>query len=81
VWLVNILTAVLVVVHLIVSVSLILLILMKAGGGGGLSDMFGGGSISSLSGSTIAEKNLNRITAITGVIFATTTVVLALRLV
>jgi len=78
---VNILTAVLVVVHVLVSISLILLILMKAGGGGGLSDMFGGGSINTLAGSTIAEKNLNRITAITGVVFAVTTIVLALRLV
>jgi preprotein translocase subunit SecG len=76
----NILTAAIVVVHVIVSLALILLILMKAGRGGGLSDMFGGGSISSLSGSTIAEKNLDRATVITGVVFATTTIVLALRL-
>jgi preprotein translocase subunit SecG len=78
---VNILTAVIVVVHVIVSFALILLILMKAGRGGGLSDMFGGGSISSLSGSTLAEKNLDRATVVIGVVFATTTIVLALRLV
>ncbi|MGH8910192.1 MAG: preprotein translocase subunit SecG [Egibacteraceae bacterium] len=77
----NILTAAIVVAHLIVSVVLILLILMKAGRGGGLSDMFGGGSISGLSGSTLAEKNLDRVTVIVGVIFAMTTIVLALRLV
>jgi preprotein translocase subunit SecG len=78
---VNILTAVIVIVHVIVSLALILLILMKAGRGGGLSDMFGGGSISSLSGSTLAEKNLDRATVVIGVVFATTTIVLALRLV
>jgi preprotein translocase subunit SecG len=77
----NILTAVLVVVHVLVSFALILLILMKAGRGGGLSDMFGGGGMSTLSGSTVVEKNLDRATVITGVIFATTTIVLALRLV
>ena len=77
----NILTAAIVVVHVLVSLALIMLILMKAGRGGGLSDMFGGGSISSLSGSTVAEKNLDRATVVTGVVFATTTIVLALRLV
>jgi preprotein translocase subunit SecG len=78
---VNILTATLVIVHVLVSIALILLILMKAGRGGGLSEMFGGGAMSSLTGSTMAEKNLDRYTVITGVIFAVTTVVLALRLV
>ena len=77
----NILTAAIVVVHVLVSLALIMLILMKAGRGGGLSDMFGGGSIISLSGSTVVEKNLDRATVVTGVVFATTTIVLALRLV
>lgn len=77
----NVLTATLVVVHVLVSIALILLILMKAGRGGGLSEMFGGGAMSSLTGSTMAEKNLDRYTVVTGVVFAVTTVVLALRLV
>jgi preprotein translocase subunit SecG len=77
---VNILTVTVVVVHVLVSIALILLILMKAGRGGGLSEMFGGGAMSSLTGSTMAEKNLDRYTVVTGVVFAVTTVVLALRL-
>jgi preprotein translocase subunit SecG len=42
--------------------------------------MFGGGSMTSMTGSTVVEKNLDRLTVITGVIFAITTIVLALRL-
>ncbi|MGH8883875.1 MAG: preprotein translocase subunit SecG [Egibacteraceae bacterium] len=76
----NILTVVVVAVHVLVSFTLILLILMKAGRGGGLSEMFGGGAMSGLTGSTMAEKNLDRFTVVTGVVFAVTTVVLALRL-
>ena len=75
------LTAVVVVVHVIVSLTLILFILLKSGRGGGLSDMFGGGAMSSMTGSTVVEKNLDRLTVITGVVFAITTTVLALRLV
>lgn len=41
---------------------LTLLILMHKGKGGGMSDMFGGGMSSSLGGSSVAERNLDRIT-------------------
>ena len=75
------LTGVVVVVHVIVSILLILFILLKSGRGGGLSDMFGGGAMTSMAGSTVVEKNLDRLTVITGVIFAITTMVLAIRLV
>ncbi|HET7174121.1 MAG TPA: preprotein translocase subunit SecG [Nocardioidaceae bacterium] len=44
------------------SLFLVLMILLHKGRGGGLSDMFGGGASSSLGGSSIAEKNLDRIT-------------------
>ncbi|WP_432497651.1 MULTISPECIES: preprotein translocase subunit SecG [Kineococcus] len=44
------------------SLFLTLLILMHKGKGGGLSDMFGGGVTTSLSGSSMAERNLNRFT-------------------
>ena len=44
------------------SLFLTLLILMHKGKGGGLSDMFGGGMSSSLGGSTIAERNPDRVT-------------------
>jgi preprotein translocase subunit SecG len=43
--------------------------------------MFGGGAMSTMSGSTVVEKNLDRLTVITGVVFAITTIILALRLV
>ena len=74
------LTGAVVVVHVIVSLLLIMFILLKSGRGGGLSDMFGGGSMSSMTGSTVVEKNLDRLTVITGVVFALTTIVLSLRL-
>lgn len=74
-------TAAVLVVHVIVSVALIMLILLKSGRGGGLSDMFGGGAMGSMQGSTVVERNLDRLTVVIGVLFAMTTVVLALRLV
>jgi preprotein translocase subunit SecG len=46
----------------ITSLLMILLILLHKGRGGGLSDMFGGGMSTSLGGSSIAERNLDRIT-------------------
>ena len=70
-----------IIVHVVVSFALIMFILLKSGRGGGLSDMFGGGAMSQMSGSTVVEKNLDRITVITGVVFAITTIVLSLRLV
>jgi preprotein translocase subunit SecG len=66
--------------HIIVSLTLIVLILLHAGRGGGLSDMFGGGSLGgSMAGSTVVERNLDRITVITALIFAFTTILLGLR--
>ena len=47
---------------LLTSLVLTLLILLHKGRGGGLSDMFGGGSASSLGSSLMAERNLNRFT-------------------
>ncbi len=74
------LTALVVVVHVAVSLLLILLILLHKGRGGGLSDMFGGGVGSAAAGSTVVERNLDRITVGTAVVFAFTTVILAIRL-
>lgn len=73
------LTTVIVVIHVIVSLLLILLILLHSGRGGGLSDMFGGVG-SATAGSTVVERNLDRITVGTAVVFAFTTVILAIRL-
>ena len=46
------------------------LILLHRGKGGGLSSMFGGAASSSLAGSSVVEKNLNRITVFTALIWA-----------
>ena len=73
-------TAVFVVIHIIASVTLILFVLLHAGRGGGVSEMFGGGMQSQAMGSTVMEKNLDRITVITAVVFTATTVLLAFRL-
>jgi preprotein translocase subunit SecG len=73
-------TGVLQVIHIIVSMALILLVLLHAGRGGGVSEMFGGGMQSQAMGSTVMEKNLDRITVIIAIIFAGTTVLLAFRL-
>ena len=53
----------------ITSLLLIALVLLHKGRGGGLSDMFGGGVSSSLGGSSVAERNLDRITVGIGVIW------------
>ena len=50
------------VILVITGLILTLLILMHKGSGGGLSDMFGGGSGATMGGSSMAERNLNRIT-------------------
>ena len=57
------------VVLVITSLLLVLLILLHRGKGGGLSDLFGGGVSSTLSGSSIVEKNLDRITIFTGIVW------------
>nr|WP_249419753.1 preprotein translocase subunit SecG [Rhabdothermincola salaria] len=67
-----------VVLHVIVSLTLILLVLLHSGKGGGLSDMFGGGMGASAAGSTVMEKNLDRLTVIASLMFTFTTVTLAL---
>ena len=62
------------------SLLLILLILLHKGRGGGLSDMFGGGVSSGLGGSSIAERNLDRITIGAGVIWFACIIALGLLL-
>lgn len=68
----------LVVLHVIVSVSLLVLVLLHSGKGGGLSDMFGGGMGAAAQGSTVVEKNLDRITVVAAIIFTFTTLALGL---
>jgi preprotein translocase subunit SecG len=62
------------------SLLLILLILLHKGRGGGMSDMFGGGVSSGLGGSSVAERNLDRITIGAGLIWFTCIVALGLLL-
>jgi preprotein translocase subunit SecG len=64
----------------ITSLLLILLILLHKGRGGGLSDMFGGGVSSGLGGSSVAERNLDRITIGLSLIWFAAVVALGLLL-
>lgn len=65
---------------IIVSVLVIVLVLLHKGRGGGMSDMFGGGGSSSLGGSSVAERNLNRLTLGLGVIWIALIISLGLLL-
>jgi preprotein translocase subunit SecG len=75
-----VITGIYVGIEVISALALIFLILMHSGRGGGLSDMFGGSVGSAAQGSTVVEKNLDRITVAVSLIFALTTLTLALRL-
>jgi preprotein translocase subunit SecG len=77
----QIVAAIATVIHILLSIAVVVLILLHSGKGGGLSDVFGGGmSTSNLGGSTLAERNLNRITVITGILFGISTIALTLLL-
>jgi len=56
------------------SLLLTLLVLLHKGKGGGLSDMFGGGMSSTMSGSSVAERNLDRFTVALGLVWGATIV-------
>jgi preprotein translocase subunit SecG len=62
------------------SVLLVVLILLHRGKGGGLSNLFGGGVSSSLGGSSVVEKNLDRLTIGAGLVWAACIVALGLLL-
>jgi preprotein translocase subunit SecG len=66
------------IVVIICSLILTLLVLLHKGRGGGLSDLFGGGVSSSLGGSSVAERNLDRITIGVGLIWFAAIVALGL---
>ncbi len=67
---VSVLTIALAVILVITSVLLVVLILLHRGKGGGLSDLFGGGVSSSIGGSSVAERNLDRLTVALGLVWA-----------
>jgi preprotein translocase subunit SecG len=66
------------IVLIIASALMILLVLLHKGRGGGLSDMFGGGVSSSLGGSSVAERNLDRLTVGIGAIWFACVIALGL---
>ena len=68
------------IVLILTSLLLIVLVLLHKGRGGGMSDMFGGGMSSNLGGSSIAERNLDRITVGLGVVWALCVVALGILL-
>ena len=69
-----------IVVEVLSALGLIFLILMHSGKGGGLSDMFGGTVGAAAQGSTVVERNLDRITVTVAIIFTFATLTLDLRL-
>ena len=73
------LTDILVGIETVASFALVLLILLHSGRGGGLSDMFGSTVGTAAAGSTVAEKNLDRLTITVAVVFAFATVIIGLR--
>ncbi len=74
------LTTFVTVLHFAASITLIVLVLLHSGKGGGLSDMFGGGMGATAAGSTVVEKNLDRLTVLASLVFLFTTMGLTLRL-
>ena len=73
-------TVALSIVLIMTSVLLVVLILLHRGKGGGLSNLFGGGVSSSLGGSSVVEKNLDRLTIGAGLVWAACIVALGLLL-
>jgi preprotein translocase subunit SecG len=57
------------VVLILTSFLMIVLVLLHKGKGGGLSDLFGGGVSSSLGSSSVVERNLDRLTIFTGILW------------
>ncbi|HEY1642488.1 MAG: preprotein translocase subunit SecG [Streptosporangiaceae bacterium] len=66
------------IVLIITSLLMVVLVLLHKGKGGGLSDLFGGGVSSSLGSSSVVERNLDRITVFTGVLWFVCIVALGL---
>ena len=77
---VDIMTLVLWILQMGLGFGLIFLVLVHSGKGGGLSDMFGGGLGASAAGSTVMEKNLDRITVVIALLFVFNTLIMALVL-
>ncbi len=57
------------IILILTSIVLALFILLHKGRGGGMSDLFGGGMTTSMGGTSVAERNLDRITIVVGLIW------------
>jgi preprotein translocase subunit SecG len=68
------------IVLIITSLLMIVLVLLHKGKGGGLSDLFGGGVSSSLGGSSVVERNLDRLTIGIGILWIASIIALGLLL-
>jgi preprotein translocase subunit SecG len=67
-------------IEALASIGLVFLVLLHSGRGGGISDLLGGSMGSAASGSTVVERNLDRITIAVALIFTFATLTLDLRL-
>lgn len=67
-------------IEALASVGLVFLVLLHSGRGGGISDLLGGSMGSAASGSTVVERNLDRITIAVALVFTFATLTLDLRL-
>jgi preprotein translocase subunit SecG len=75
-----VITAITAVLNVSASLIMIVLVLLHSGKGGGLSDMFGGGMGASAMGSTVMERNLDRITVVVALVWSFTVIALSLML-
>ena len=74
------LTALVMFIAVTTAIALIFLVLMHSGRGGGMSDMMGGSIGAAAQGSTVVERNLDRLTIAVAIVFAFSLLALALRL-
>ena len=74
------LTGIVVTVAVLSGIALVFLVLMHSGRGGGISDLLGGTLGSAAQGSTVVERNLDRITGAVAIVFAFAVLTLDLRL-
>lgn len=74
------LTGLIIAVEAVVAVALVFLVLLHSGRGGGISDLMGGSINAAATGSTVVERNLDRITIAVALVFTFATLALDLRL-
>lgn len=69
-----------IVIEAVSAIALIFLVLLHSGRGGGISDLMGGSMGAVAAGSTVVERNLDRITVAVALVFTFATLTLDLRL-